>query len=282
MATFTNRATLTYNGISTVSNTVTGTIDEMLTVDKNVLTDTYSDGSRLTYVVSLVNSGVQPANVTVTDNLGGYEFGGQTVYPLTYVQDSAVYYVNGTLAATPTVADTQPLTFTGVSVPAGGSALLIYEADANEFAPLAADGFITNTATVNGAGTEALTAQATVTPVAAPTLTITKALSPTSVGSNGVITYTFTILNTGNTPAVATDNLTVTDTFDPILNITSVTLNGAPITSPNGYTYDEATGEFATVPGVITVPAATYTQNPDGSYTVTPGSAVLTVTGNIV
>jgi uncharacterized repeat protein (TIGR01451 family) len=282
MATFTNRATLTYNGISTVSNTVTGTIDEMLTVNKNVLTDTYSYGSRLTYIVSLVNTGVQPATVTVTDDLGGYEFGAQTVYPLTYVQNSAVYYVNGALAATPTVADTQPLAFTGISVPAGGNALLIYEADVNEFAPLAADGFITNTVSINGVGTEALTAQATVTPVAAPALTITKALSPTSVVNNGVITYTFTILNAGNTPAVATDNLTVTDVFDPILNITSVTLNGAPLTSPDGYTYDAVTGAFATVPGVITVPAATYTQNPDGSYTVTPGSAVITVTGNIV
>jgi len=282
MATFTNRATLSYNGISTVSNTVTGTIDETLTVDKNVLVDTYGTGSRLTYVISLVNSGAQAANVTVTDDLGGYELGGITVYPLTYVTDSAAYYVNGAVAATPTVGDTQPLTFTGVSVPAGGNALLIYEADANEFAPLEENGFITNTATVTGAGAEVLTAQETVTPIQAPVLSITKALSPTSVVENGVITYTFTILNTGNTPAVATDNVTVTDTFDPILNITSVTLNGAPLTSPEGYTYDEVRGEFATVPSVITVPAATYTQNPDGSYTVTPGTAVLTVVGNIV
>ena len=282
MATFTNRATLTYNGISTVSNTVTGTIDETLSVDKNVLSDTYGAGSRLTYVLSLVNSGTQSDTVTVTDDLGGYRLGGQTVYPLTYVGGSAAYYVNGILAPLPTVADTQPLTFTGVSVPAGGSALLIYEVDVNQFAPLDADAEITNTATVTGACAEPLTAQATVTPESAPALSITKALSPTSVTENGVITYTFTILNSGNTPAVATDNVTVSDLFDPILNITSVTLDGTALTSPAGYTYDEATGQFATVPSVITVPAATYTQNPDGSYTVTPGSVVLTVVGNIV
>lgn len=281
MATFTNRATLTYNGITTVSNTVTGTIDETLTVDKNVLSDTYGAGSRLTYVVSLVSSGLQSNTVTVTDDLGGYQLLGQTVYPLTYVDSSAAYYVNGVAAPLPTVADTQPLTFTGVTVPAGGNALLIYEADVNQYAPLDAAATITNTATVTGSG-EPLTAQATVTPENAPALTITKALSPTSVTENGTITYTFTILNYGNTPAVATDNVTVSDLFDPILNITSVVLDGAALTSPTGYTYDEATGQFDTVPSVITVPAATYVQNPDGSYTVTPGETVLTVVGNIV
>ena len=39
--------------------------------------------------------------------------------------------------------------------------------------------------------------------------------------------------------------------------------------------------QFATVPGVITVPAATYTQNAQGAWTVTPGTATLTVSGTI-
>ena len=47
------------------------------------------------------------------------------------------------------------------------------------------------------------------------------------------------------------------------------------------YTYDETTGAFATVAGQITVPAATFTQNADGSYTTNPGVTVLTVTGKI-
>lgn len=281
MATFTNRATLSYNGISTVSNTVTGTVNETLAVGKNVLADTYTDGSRLTYVVSLVNSGTQPATATVSDNLGAYAFGALTLYPLTYVVGSATYYVNGVLAATPTITSTQPLTFTDVTIPAGGNAVLIYEADANEYAPLATDSTITNTVTVTGVGTEALSAEATVNTVDAPMLTITKALCPTSVSTGGTVNYTFTILNTGNTPAVATDNVTVTDTFDPILTLTSVTLNGAPLTSPTDYTYNAATGEFATTPGVITVPAATYTQNPDGSFTTIPGEAVLSISGTI-
>lgn len=47
------------------------------------------------------------------------------------------------------------------------------------------------------------------------------------------------------------------------------------------YTYNDATGEFATTAGFITVPAATYTQNEDGSFTITPGTAKITVTGTI-
>ena len=48
------------------------------------------------------------------------------------------------------------------------------------------------------------------------------------------------------------------------------------------YTYNEATGLFATLAGQITVPAATYTQDPTpGAYSVTPGISTLVVTGTI-
>lgn len=48
------------------------------------------------------------------------------------------------------------------------------------------------------------------------------------------------------------------------------------------YTYSEVTGEFATIPSQITVPAATYTQDPvTGEWIVEPGVGVLTVTGTV-
>ena len=74
----------------------------------------------------------------------------------------------------------------------------------------------------------------------------------------------------------------VTDTFNPILNPISVTYNGATWTEGVNYTYSETTGEFATLPGQITVPAATYTQDPEsGIITETPGFAIITVTGTV-
>jgi len=53
------------------------------------------------------------------------------------------------------------------------------------------------------------------------------------------------------------------------------------LTPGTDYTYDETTGAFATVPGVITVPAATFTQNPDGTFNTTPGTSSLVVTGTV-
>lgn len=47
------------------------------------------------------------------------------------------------------------------------------------------------------------------------------------------------------------------------------------------YTYDPDSGRFATLAGRITVPAASYTQNADGTWTVKPGVSVLTVTGTV-
>ena len=62
----------------------------------------------------------------------------------------------------------------------------------------------------------------------------------------------------------------------------SVTYNGTPLVSGVGYTYNALTGEFATVPGVVNVPAASYVQDPvTGAYSVAPGQATITVTGNI-
>lgn len=283
MATFTNRATLSYNGKTTDSNIVTGTINETLTIQKTVLEDTYADGTRLTYVVSLINSGATSfTGLTVADDLGGYVFGGGTVYPLSYVDGSAAYYINGILQPDPVVSSGPPLAITGIGVPAGGNTIIVYQADVTDFAPLDIDGEITNIATATGGGlTTPVVDQATVTTSDEPNLSITKSLTPLVVSENGAITYTFDIRNTGNTAAVATDDAVVSDIFDPILSITSVTLDGVALTEGADYTYNELTGEFTTVAGVITVPAATYEQQPDGSYSILPGNTTLVVNGTV-
>ncbi len=282
MATFTNKATLSYNGGSTDSNTVTGTFIEALTATKTPLNDTYEIGSRVVYALSLISSGTMSlTGVNIFDDLGAYNTDAGTVYPLEY-QGVIAYYINGILQPTPAVDTANGLNISGISVPAGGNALIIYEAEVTSFAPPQALGSITNTATITGAGIpEPVLASAIITTIDTPALSITKALSPAIVGENGEITYTLTIQNSGNTPAVATDNLVVTDIFDPILNISSVTLNGTALTLGTDYTYDEATGEFATNIGVITLPEATYVQLPDGSYSIIPSQATLVITGNI-
>ena len=280
MATFTNRATLSYNGISTDSNTVTGTIQETLAVTKNAVIDSYSVGDNIVYVVNITNSGNTAfTDVTVTDDLGS---AGSTVYPLTYVDGSVQYYANGDILPDPAVTSAGDLVISGITIPANSIVTLIYIARANAAAPFAVGSQIVNTVTVTGAGIlTPLSATETVTVANQPVLAITKALTPTTVVENGRVTYTFTITNSGNTAADVSDNVTVTDTFEPVLSDLVVTYDGTAWSAPANYTYDPVTGVFATVPGGITVPAATYTTAPDGTVTVIPSSVTLTVTGTI-
>ena len=283
MATFTNKATLSYNGKTTDSNIVTGTFTETLSVTKTALVDTYTQGSSVIYIVSLVNAGTTAlTNLTVTDDLGQYDFGGTPLYPLTYIDGSLAYYVNGVLQADPASAGGPPLTVTGINVPAGGNAILIYEAEANSYAPLDTESTITNTVTVSGGGIiTPVTANETITTNDSANLTISKAVSPATVNENGQLTYTFVIENSGNTAALATDNVVVSDVFNPALSGVTVTYEGTLGELGTNYTYNEATGEFATTAGQITVPAATYSTDPSGVITVTPGSVTLTVTGTV-
>ena len=284
MAIFSNQATLTYNGNTTNSNIAYGEILEVLTATKTAVEGTYAPGQLVTYAVTLRNTGGSAlTGVTVTDDLGGYAFNGATVYPLTYEEDSATLFVNGVPQAAPVVAAGPPLVVSGLTVPAGGDLVLVYQARANQFADPTADGTIVNTVTATGDGiTTPVTATEIVTADAEPNLTISKSINPSQVVDNDRLTYTFVIQNTGNEAVVATDNAAITDTFDPILTDLVVTYNGVTWTEGVQYTYDAATGLFTTLPGALTVPTATYTQDPvTGAYTLTPGIATLAVTGTI-
>lgn len=186
MASFTNFATLIYNGGTSNSNTVTGELLETLTLTKTAASSRYTARDNVTYVLSLVNGGTTP-----------------------------------------------------------------------------------------------LTAQATLAAAQRADLTVSKAICPATVTESGQLTYTFVLQNFGNTAATAGDNVILTDTFDPALTGLTVTYNGDAWTEGDNYTYDAATGTFATIAGQITVPAATYTQETDGTYTVTPGTTTVTVTGTV-
>ena len=284
MAIFSNQATLTYNGSSTNSNVVYGEILDVLVATKTAVEGTYTPGQIVTYVVTLRNTGTGVlTGLTVTDDLGGYVFNGTTVYPLTYVDGSAALFTNGVPQAAPAVTAGPPLVFTGISVPAGGDAVLVYPSQANTFADPAPGGTVVNTVTVTGDGLNApVTATETVDAAVDAALPISKSVTPAQVVDNDRITYTFLIQNSGNQPVVATDNASVSDTFDPILTALSVTFDGAVWTQGVQYNYNEATGLFTTVPGQILVPAATYVQDPvTGAYTATPGIATLVVTGTV-
>lgn len=283
MAQFTNQATISYTGGATSSNIVTGEVTQALTMTKTVVGDCYRQGDILTYVIAIRNTGTAAfGGLTLSDNLGTYTFGEESLVPLAY-DGNVLYYINGALQTAPTVTAGPPLTVSGIDVPAGGDTTVVYRVRVEDTAPLGEEVSVTNTATLSGGGIiTPIEAQSTVGACAEAALSIVKALSPSSVTENGQVTYTFTISNSGSTAADTAAEIVFSDTFDPILDNITVTLNGTVWAAEGNYTYDTTTGVFTTTAGQITVPAATFTQNATtGVWSVTPGTTVLEISGTI-
>ena len=282
MATFYNQASINLGGAITNSNITSGEITSGLILTKTAATSEYGAGEGITYVVSIVNSGLSDYNgVTLSDNLGRFTVGTQEITPLTYVDGSVLFYLDGVLQPAPAAAAEDTLEIGPLNIPAGSNATVIYEATANGTAPLGAGASITNTVTLGGGSCE-LSDSATVPTRDEPRLTIAKSVCPAIVTCAGEITYTIVIQNLGNTAVVATDDLIVNDVFNPVLNDITVILDGTTLAEGTGYTYNTETGEFSTLPGAVPVPAATFTRDPvTGIISTTPGVAVITITGTI-
>ena len=286
MATFFNQASISFGGYVTNSNITVGEVLDTLSVTKSVISSGYGQNGGTVYAVSLVNSGTTPiSTISISDDLGAYTEGELTLVPFDYVAGSVKLYINGIQVAAPTVTAGPPLVFSGINLPAGASALLLYEVDANAYAPLASGSTITNTVTVTAEAPcveGPITSTATVTVSDYTALSIAKSVCPELVAGCDEVTYSFIIQNGGNVAVVATDDLIVSDTFSPALTNITVTLGETPLTEGVDYTYDPDTGVFTTLPGAITVPAATFVQDPvTGIVTTTPGVTVLTVSGII-
>ncbi len=285
MSTFSNQATLTYDGNTTLSNIVTGELSAALSASKTAVGASYRFGDRITYIIRITNSAAKPfSNLSVSDNLGAYAFQDTVLVPLTFVPGSVLYYIDGVPQAAPTVEAGSSLTVCGLNLPAGSSAMLLYEATVNAFAPVDAGGSITNVATISGPCLpEIPEITETIEAASSASLIISKSLCPTAVTENGRITYTFVIQNIGTSAATAADAAVITDTFNPILSDLSVTYNGADWCAPESYTYDSVSGLFSTLPGQIFVPAASFVQDPvTGRYVMTPGVATVQVSGTIL
>ncbi len=278
MAQFTNQATLTYGNVVANSNIAVGELVTVLSATKTAVRQSYGQGTDITYIINIINSGnTAITGLTVNDNLGEYPFGIGTLVPLDYIDGTIGYFINGVAQPAPAVDTTDGLTITGITVPAGGTALLVYEASVNQFAPINAGGTITNEVVITG-DCGNVTASETVSAITTPQVTITKSVSPVPVSCGDTVTYTFLIQNYGSSALTATDNAVVTDNFNPILSNVTASLNGVAIP----FTYDDTTGAFATTAGAVTVPAATYTQDlTTGAWTVTPGASTLIITGTI-
>ena len=281
MAVFYNQATLQVGDVTVTSNVVSGEVVCELSMTKTAVNGTYQPGAVITYAVSFINTGAAAyTGLTLTDDLGTYTLeSGVTAVPLTYAEGSVLYFQNGMPQPAPQVVSESPLILGGITIPAEGTAMLLYQAVVNEYA--SPTGEIVNTISSTGARlTETVSASDTIHAAAAPILSILKSISPASVPENGTVTYTFELQNSGS--QAVEEGAVLSDLFDPILNDLSVTYNGAAWTQGAEYTYAPETGLFTTLAGQITIPAASAAQDPDtGVWTLVPGTATLVVTGII-
>lgn len=283
MATFFNRATLSYNGGVVNSNVTRGEILTPISVTKTATVDEYNGDSQITFAVNIINAGsIAVDGITVNDDLGQYQLDTVTYQPLDYVDGSLKYFVNGVLQPAPAVLTDNGLQISGIAIPADGNVALLYTTLVNGFAPLEAGSQIENNLTLDGSCGEGIAATEIISVAEEINLDITKSLCPTTVTCDGNVNYTLEILNYGNRATVATDNLIVTDVFNPPFENITVTYNGAAWTQPDDYVYDPVSGVFQTVLGAITVPAASFERDAEsGEIITTPGKATIVINGNL-
>ena len=286
MPTIENFATVRYTsgGVqsTTVSNLAEIELTSSVSLTKVPLSDTYGDGSALTYILTVQNNGGGTlTDLTVTDNLGTFPYETVQLTPLTYTGD-AVLLIDGEASPallTVDASDPSQLVFTVGALASGETATIIYGATVNNFAPLAAGSAIVNTATLSSVVDCAEgEASATVTAASAANVSVFKQMSPNPVVCGEPITYSIRVYNYGNVPA---EDLRLTDTFDPAPTNLTVSRNGVTLL-PTDYTY--ADGLLTLPPDATagdTVPAATYQRDPSGALVVTPGVVEYVITGTI-
>ncbi len=279
----TNQARLTYTSggetSSAASNTAATSIPDSLEVNKTSLEAAYRANDEITYVLSAVNNCCcEDTTLTVTDDLGSFVPDGcvNAVTPLTYVGPSLLYIDGAQSDQLGVTADPNRVVFTIPSLPAGSSAIIIYKVRVNEFANIALGSVIENVAqfeyTCNGAKTS--TASHVLPVETYADVSIFKHMNK-NCDCNGM-TYSFIISNSGNEEAY---DVELTDEFDPIPEITSITVGGE-ILPAECYTY---TGGVLTIPSAncpnrINVPAAgiSYTC---GGVEIEPSTIEIVVTG---
>ncbi len=149
MAVFSNRATLKYNGKTITSNTVYGNMPNSVRMTKDHIESDYVSHSTITYIINIINiSETDLTDASLVDDLGAYTLCDETVVPLAYTDGTLLFYLNGVLQATPTLTSDGALTLTGLSIPEGAVATIIYQTTVDVLTPVS----ITNTVTLSGNG----------------------------------------------------------------------------------------------------------------------------------
>lgn len=282
---FSNQASLTYVNGSVASNAVSGEVVSPLTVRKSASVSAYTRDGSFGYTVTVTNtSQTAYTGLTLTDDLGSFNFNGFPRFPVSYVDGTATldYYlraevVPGVLTVTPAGGG---LRF-GFDMPASAVAVISFEVSPTVFAPLEAGARIVNTATLDGGAPLLPVSDSFTLPVAERAEPVISKCSEGTATEGRSFTFELTVSNYGNAPLTAGDFATVSDLLDPPLTDITVDGNGVPWTPGNQYEYSDSLNYFRTAYGAVELPAAEFTRDDFGRQLVTPSSFVITITGTV-
>jgi len=204
-------------------------ISTSLAITKSVTPSAAQAGSTCTYTLNYSNTGNATAtNVTVTDTIPAN---------MTYVTGSATG--SGSYASA-----TQTLSWLLGALKAGGSGAVTFSTTINAGVPIGAN--MDNTAAISALEAPQVTSNTATVSVTAgpqPSLTLTKAVVPSSVQAGGTVTYSLTYANTGT---AAASKVCLSDTVPA--NMTYV--NGS---ATGGGVYTPATQSLTWAIGVLSV-----------------------------
>ncbi|WP_440070964.1 putative Ig domain-containing protein [Streptosporangium sp. OZ121] len=219
-----------------------------LTIAKTADTLTTTPGSVVNYTVAVTNSGQTPyTGATFADALAG-------------VLDDATYNANAAATSGSVGFAGSTLTWTG-NLAVGASATITYSVTVAD--PGTGNKTLTNALTSattgsncpSGGGDARCSSSVT---VLVPQLTMTVTTPSSTTTPGGVVPYTLTMVNTGQTPYVGISaTFTVADVFDDATyNGDIVTSSGGIDVNPDGsllWTGDIAIGATVTITGSVTV-----------------------------
>jgi uncharacterized repeat protein (TIGR01451 family) len=283
----TNQATINYKfgtvSASAVSNITSAAIVGSFEIEKTSLNNTYRIGENITYIITLKNNGSVLDELSVTDDLGSFEFNNLSLKALDFV-GPAELFINGNFISTLIpVVDFNGITFKINNFPAGGTAQIIYLAKPNAYAGICCGDEIENSVTAEcncPCNNLPLSTSNVLIAECFADVRIAKSVCPNPIVCGDEITYMFDITNYGNIDAT---DVVLTDTFEPPLTDLKVYLDAVEL-SENDYTYVNGTLTIPSPDGELdlTIAAATCERDPQtGETSLDPGNTKIIVMGKI-
>lgn len=270
-----NQAIITYQSgqkkQTALSNVTKARKEKPFQVSKQALEEHYDSQDKITYLLFTTNKTPQMLEkITIQDDLGKQN---NSHAPLTYLANAQLYVEGHRVHDLSVETKKDEVAFTITHLAPHATAIVIYQAAINQYAPLAQNSQITTRSVWSSEDhSDALICTHTLQARPQAHLSITKTMSPNPVTSGQELTCVFQLANSGNIPA---EVLTFEDHFDPAPEHLHIYIEGTPL-NPEDYDYQQ--GKLLIHKKII-VPPAQYEQDSEGERTLLPGLVHLTVSG---